>query len=85
MEIQINAVEAPRLIKVSEMPVGSIGKVVGASMSDLYVIHTNENGDKYICLWPNSNPPGLEVRSEKIVESFEVELLPKGTTIELKF
>lgn len=83
METKIDYKEEPDLISAFNMPLGSIGRVI-PSAEPLYLIHTIENGDSYIALWPNSN--GIEVKqSDHTLSSWKVKLLPKGTKLTLTF
>jgi hypothetical protein len=75
-------------IKAKDMPFGSIAKVRGPN-AGLYLIHTNNNGDEWIRIWLSTTPVGIEavndVTSLNIVLDWNVELLPEGTELTLKF
>jgi hypothetical protein len=81
MNIHINAAEKLPVVKAANMPIGSIGKV----NNHLYIIHTNETGDDFIAVWPTSNPPGIEHKIINQIDTWDVELLPRGSTLTLTF
>jgi hypothetical protein len=74
-------------IKAKDMPFGSIAKVRGSN-AGLYLIHTNDNGDEWIRIWLSCTPIGIQavdVNSLNSVLYWDVELLPEGTELTLKF
>ena len=87
MKISISDGPKPQIIKVRDMPKGTIGKVTGSF--ECYVMHTNENGDYFIRLWPNAHSPSIQAvpNDDKTHYAFnwDVELLPNGTKITLEF
>lgn len=75
------------LIKVKDMPKGSIAKYsINNGAGNLYIILTHDNGQKYLKAWVDGNPVGLEMgNDEHVTPDWEVELLPAGTEFVLKF
>lgn len=85
MKIELRQPEEKLKIKAADMPAGSVG-ITAESANKRIVVRTMGNGPRYLVIWPEAHPIGIDPnRNEAAVDAWDVYLEPKGTELVFKF